>query len=210
MRQGVVGDHIGHLRSAIRYRSDMARFTWPRQHKTSRRLGPARRTLIIQVHIPPDHGHAQGVGLTSAFRLANGVPDRLNEKMPCEDEGRLLQDANRRETTSTPASTSSATPFEHARLAAHEATSPASARPSRRWQGKGKGKQIRDWHLNRRTSADLPSLARELNRSCAAGSAIMSPLAVATGQSFRGSASRALAAEQFCRSFHPIFWTRST
>ena len=28
---------------------------------------------------------------------------------------------------------------------------------------KAKGKQIRDWHLNRRSSADLPGLAREIN-----------------------------------------------
>jgi RNA-directed DNA polymerase len=29
--------------------------------------------------------------------------------------------------------------------------------------GKAKGKQIRDWHLNRRSSADVSGLAREIN-----------------------------------------------
>jgi RNA-directed DNA polymerase len=72
------------------------------------------------------------------------------------------KDTNRRGTSSTPASISSATPSGAAWPRAAEpftGFSPAISAEAR----KAKGKQIRDWHLNRRSSEDLSGLAREIN-----------------------------------------------
>ena len=66
-------------------------------------------------------------------------------------------------TSSTPASISSATPsgaaWPRGRRGYFTGFSPAISAKAK----KAKGKQIRDWHLNRRSSADLSGLAKEIN-----------------------------------------------
>src|SRR6185437_7554573 len=52
---------------------------------------------------------------------------------------------------------------------------------------KAKGKQIRDWHLNRRSSADLSALAREINPRSRAGSTITEPSTAPSCASWHGA-----------------------
>ena len=89
-------------------------------------------------------------------------------------------------TSSTPASTSSATPSGDTRCSAGEGSSRASTLHQHQCdQGDRQEDQV--WHLNRRSRTDLSSLAREINPRYEAGSTITGPSTAPSCMSSHGA-----------------------